>query len=129
MAIPKRLAPDIVDGVEVPRPLRICSVCGVVDDHPKHVVGFDPDTIPVNKDQIKYVIGEEDLTDDEKASIIADIMDTSTDWRHFDCCTNAGCPEKDPEKSCDRFSNDLKGAELLSAITGQPVEDLVSKEA
>lgn len=94
------------------RPLRICDECGQVDDHPRHLVGFAPDTLPVNQEHITNVLAM-DLPDDVKAKIVVDIADTSTQYRHMDCCRAAGCPTGE----CNALP-DLKGEALLAHITG-----------
>jgi hypothetical protein len=54
-----------------------------------------------------------DLPDDVKAKIVVDIADTSTQYRHMDCCRAAGCPTGE----CNALP-DLKGEALLAHITG-----------
>ncbi len=100
-------------------PNRICDVCGVVDRGPRHQVGYTPGTVPVNVAQIKSVIANPDLTDDEKASISADIADTELQLRHMDCCTNVGCPDG----SCDLIPNGMTQQEILTKIVTEPVQD------
>lgn len=112
MHIPERLPPDIVDGVEVVRPMRICEVCKEIDDHPRHVVWVAPGTVPVDNELIVQVAAETGLTDEEKKNIIAYLVDTTTDIRHFHCCSEVGCPDG----TCDVHPNELKGAELLANI-------------
>lgn len=110
--IPERMPPDVVDGVEVPRPLRICEVCKEIDDHPRHVVGVQPGTVPVDYDLIVTVSARTDLTEDEKRNIVAYLVDTSTDIRHMHCCSMAGCPDG----TCDAHDNGLMGSDLLAHI-------------
>jgi hypothetical protein len=119
MEIPERLAPDIVDGVEVPRPLRICDVCGQVDDHPRHLVGYLPDELVVNEDHIAAVIAVGGLSPEERATIVQDIIDTTTQFRHFDCCSQVGCPDG----SCDVHSNDIIGQDLLDSIRSHAADN------
>ena len=115
MSAPDRLPPDVDgEGNEIPRPMRICDVCGQVDDHPRHIVAFPPDTLPVNQAQLAAVLDMDWLTSEERAKIVADIVDTSTQLRHMDCCTTVGCPDG----TCDVHSNDLTGAALLAEILG-----------
>lgn len=110
--IPERMAPDVVDGVEVPRPLRICEVCKQIDDYPRHVVGVPQDTVPVDAGLVVEVSKRTDLTDDEKESIVAYLLDTTTDIRHMNCCATVGCPTGD----CNKYAGIADGAALLAAI-------------
>jgi hypothetical protein len=104
VATVERISPD--------RKLRICDVCGGVDDHPRHVLAAGLGEIPVNEANLAKVLADDSLTAEEKAAIVADIVDTTTQLRHLDCCTTVGCPDG----TCNRHSNDLKGGELLAAI-------------
>ena len=115
--IPERLPPDVVDGVEIVRPLRICDVCGQIDDHPRHVVGHDVNgPVPVNTALVVAISSRTDLSPEDKESIVADILDTTLEQRHMDCCVQAGCPDG----SCaPNAITGLTGAELLAHITGE----------
>ena len=103
-AVVERIAPN--------RALRICDVCGGVDDHPRHILAAGVGEIPVNQENLAKVLADESLAPEDKARIVADIVDTTTQLRHMDCCTNVGCPDG----TCNRHSNDLKGGALLDAI-------------
>lgn len=73
------------------RPLRVCDVCGQVDDHPRHVFGaygaeFDlPDAA-----LIQAVAKRTDLPDDVVNEAIRSLMDTTELCAHFDCCAQSG---------------------------------------
>jgi hypothetical protein len=100
------------------RLVRVCDLCGGVDDHPRHVIAG---TIPKN-----IASGESGLSaegpfpgpsDDIMAKVIAaapeadrvrllrDLMDTTSSDRHLDCCADAGCPDG----TCDRQVSDAPG--------------------
>jgi hypothetical protein len=75
------------------RPLRICDVCGGVDDHPRHSHVEAPGVVPVNQEHLTKVIADESLSAADRARIVADIVDTTTQLRHMDCCRAVGCPD------------------------------------
>ncbi len=79
---------DIGDG----RALRVCDLCGGVDDHPRHVLaGKDEDTYPKpGEDILNRVLDA--APKEHRARLVADLMDTSSSDRHLDCCALAGCP-------------------------------------
>jgi hypothetical protein len=111
------LPPDVTPDGPVDRPMRICDVCGQVDNHPRHTLTASLGEIPVNQANLARVLGMTDLTDEVKAAIVADIVDTTTQLRHFDCCTNVGCPDG----TCNNHSNALVGAALLADIEAAAV--------
>jgi len=106
---------ESVERISPDRPLRICDVCGGVDDHPRHLVAAALGEIPVNQANLAKVLADNSLDPDTKAAIVADIVDTTTQYRHFDCCTNVGCPDG----TCDRLPNSLTGTALLDAILAE----------
>lgn len=98
------------------RPLRICEVCGGVDDHPRHVYGVaegdgvtDPEVAALAISNVK--------SPGDLPAIIAQVQDTSTIMRHMDCCREAGCPDG----TCHIVTagaESLRGAKLLAHIQG-----------
>lgn len=75
------------------RILRVCDLCGGVDDHPRHVIaGADPGgAYGAPSDAVVSRV----LTlapSDERVRLLRDLMDLSTSDRHLDCCAAAGCP-------------------------------------
>lgn len=103
--------------ISLDRPLRICDVCGGVDDHPRHVLAAGIGEIPVNQANLAKVLGDDSLSADDKARIVADIVDTTTQLRHMDCCRSVGCPDG----SCNSLPEGLTGAALVEHITGEAV--------
>lgn len=101
------MAIDTGDGLV----LRVCDLCGAVDDHPRHVIGgptrdvFDrvPDEIV---DKVLAAAPEQD-----RGRLLRDLLDTGSSDRHLQCCAAAGCPETRPEWQC---GNRLQGAEGLT---------------
>lgn len=76
------------------RALRVCDLCGGVDDHPRHVIAGTaggPDVIerPGNELMDK-VIDAAPVAD--RGRLVAALMDTTSSDRHLDCCAQAGCP-------------------------------------
>ncbi len=98
------------------RALRVCDLCGGVDDHPRHALaGGDRGAYPSPAaDVVRRVSAAvADLDPAHGDRLLADLMDTGGQDRHIDCCRAAGCPTG----QCDR-APDLRGAELLTALTG-----------
>ena len=94
------------------RPLRICDVCGGIDDHPRHVVAFAAGDAPApNADALRAAVSHKGLTEDQRLAMVNDINDTTLQSRHMDCCRAAGCPTGD----CNSLP-DVRGAELLKFI-------------
>ena len=87
------------------RALRVCDLCGGVDDHPRHVIAG---TVPRNLSTGEN--GEvspgpfggpsDEIIDrvldaaprDERARLLRELQDTTSSDRHLDCCAAAGCP-------------------------------------
>lgn len=105
------------------RPLRVCDLCGGVDDHPRHVIAgpvgaaiFDaPDDGIINA-----VIAN--APTDLRARLISDLLDPATRDRHLDCCAAAGCPlDADDPASCGTRTAGAAGktgANLLAHLEG-----------
>jgi hypothetical protein len=72
--------------------LRVCDLCGAVDDHPRHVLAGGARDIfpPPTADIVRAVIAAAPA--DEQDRLLADLLDTSSSDRHLDCCREAGCP-------------------------------------
>lgn len=104
--------------------MRMCDICGQVDDHPRHIHAAAPSeaTTPADiaiKAMSNYrdALAEripgmtpEELADGEDAaeealSILAHIRDSSTRMAHMDCCAATGCPDG----SCVEISATIPG--------------------
>lgn len=106
---------DIGEG----RPLRVCDLCGQVDDHPRHVIaGPTLEMFPrVSDDIVDKVLTSAPETD--RGRLLRDLLDTGSSDRHLQCCRAAGCPEQDPAKRCDTVleaAGDAIGADLLEHL-------------
>lgn len=74
------------------RVLRVCDLCGGVDDHPRHVIaGTVGDAFPKPSDEILQKVIEA-APPGEVGRLINELVDTASSDRHLDCCAAAGCP-------------------------------------
>ena len=107
------------------RPLRGCDACGLVDDHPRHIIGLD--YLPVTQhvqtppDVAAKMI---EAADDPnvRASVLAHIQDNTTIMLHMDCCRARGCPDG----SCNVVTSgaeDLHGDDLVKHLTSKKTEN------
>lgn len=97
------------------RPLRVCDLCGAVDDHPRHILaGAGPDGFPRVSDEIvDRVLAA--APEDQRGRLLRELLDQSTSDRHKDCCRDAGCPTS----QCDTElvgADGLTGADLLDHL-------------
>lgn len=105
------------------RPVRVCDLCGGVDDHPRHVIdGTDPDAQVVaapTDDIVNRVLDAAPAAD--RARLLRDLMDTASSDRHLDCCAAAGCPlPADDEHNCatrTAGAESKTGRQLLAHLT------------
>jgi hypothetical protein len=99
------------------RLLRVCDLCGGVDDHPRHVIaGAAPDAFAQPDEEILSRVLEL-APPGERARLVRDLMDTAASDRHMQCCRAAGCPDG----SCDvqtAGAENLRGADLLEHLMG-----------
>ena len=101
------------------RPLRGCDACGLVDDHPRHVVGLDfaPELHVATPPDVASRMIENCPDATTRTAILAHIQDNTTVMRHMDCCREAGCPDG----SCNVVTTgaeDLRGMDLVKHLTG-----------
>ncbi len=97
------------------RLLRVCDLCGGVDDAPRHVFASSPDIVRKPSEQ---VIGRvrKLAPPDQVDRLLAELLDTDSADFHLDCCRDAGCPDR----SCDRVTagaEDLRDGDLLAHLT------------
>lgn len=96
------------------RPLRVCDLCGGVDDHPRHVITGQEMDQP-SKDIVDRVLANAPET--ERTRLVMELLDTSASDRHMDCCRAAGCPDG----TCNTQTSgaeQLHGADLLEHLEG-----------
>lgn len=97
------------------RALRVCDLCGGVDDHPRHVLAggevgkYEPPTVEL----IGKVL--EQAPPEEAARLVRELVDTGSQDRHMDCCRAVGCPAGTcgPQTA---GAEDLRGADLLAHL-------------
>lgn len=109
------------------RPLRVCDLCGGVDDHPRHVIaGAIRDVFPRVADEVvdRVLVNAPEA---ERGRLLRDLLDTASSDRHLDCCREAGCPDG----SCGLVTagaEQLRGPDLLNHLMSAAQEriDLVN---
>ncbi len=105
------------------RLLRVCDICGGVDDHPRHVIAGSQTGVfvPPSPEVIRYVIAN--APKDEADRLLAELVDTSSQDRHMDCCREAGCPDG----SCHLVAagaEEKRGAALLAHLVKLQARDI-----
>lgn len=110
------------------RPLRLCDVCGQLDDHPRHVTGLHVDSqeglpSPEFLAQLDAAAGERHANGlpPIPTSAVAELMIPTTIVRHHDCCAAQGC------SICSTIlgvTGDVTGDELLAVIQSGVIDDL-----
>lgn len=106
------------------RKKRLCDVCGVLDDHPRHVLSVGPDFVgAVPSDDFI-----DSLPDGTPARAVAELMDPTTVVRHMDCCAANGC-DVCPSVLAAAGGAHLKGDELVTALTSGDVDNLSTTTA
>ena len=103
------------------RPLRVCDLCGGVDDHPRHSLAG---TIPGDD---RFAGPSQDVVDrvldtasaEDRSRLLRDLYDTATSDRHLDCCAAAGCPGEGEFNCANRIAGaeGKTGADLLAHLT------------
>jgi len=115
------------------RPLRVCDLCGQVDDHPRHgLVGSVPGQAIMAapaEDIVNKVLDAAPA--DQRARLMRELTDTSTSDRHLDCCAAAGCPmvsspiESERAQSCPeklKGADGVTGKKLLAHLESRAAE-------
>lgn len=95
--------------------LRVCDLCGQVDDHPRHTFGGpQPNMFRQAPDDIVNKVLDA-APADQRARLLRDLMDTSSLDLHKDCCRDAGCPTGTCNDELDEVG-ELRGPELRDAL-------------
>jgi len=98
------------------RTLKVCDLCGGVDDHPRHILaGGDPGAFPQPTQEVLAAVAD-NAPPEERGRLLASLMDTGTTERHMDCCREAGCPDGTCAAQT-AGAEDLRGADLLNHLT------------
>ena len=74
------------------RVLKVCDVCGAVDDHPRHVIAGSVGNVFPAPDPAIVEAVVANSPNEERSRLLADLLDTSSQERHMDCCAQVGCP-------------------------------------
>lgn len=104
------------------RPLRICDVCGGIDDHPRHVFVAPPKTFAVNGKHLEAALKLKGLTDEQRQALVTEIADTEVQQRHMDCCRQAGCPDGSCNAVAATGAEALRGKDLIKHLTSGAVD-------
>jgi hypothetical protein len=74
------------------RPLRVCDLCGQVDDHPRHVFAALPGTEFEAADQglIDRLVADDSIPRAALVDAVASLRDTTVQIAHMDCCAASG---------------------------------------
>lgn len=97
------------------RRLRVCDVCGGVDDHPRHDHNAAPGEFdPPSKEVVDKVLANAAKLKTDVEPLLRDLYERSVQLRHMDCCRAVGCPTGE----CNDVP-DLRGMELVRAIVGE----------
>lgn len=74
------------------RPYKLCDSCGQVDKAPKHLHFGSVGEFPTpNEFAVKAI--DNKPADMPLELLIAELMDTSSQQKHLDCCMSDGCPD------------------------------------
>lgn len=99
------------------RILRVCDLCGGVDDHPRHVIaGTGVDVVEAPGDDIVNAVLD-NAPAAERARLLRDLQDTTSSDRHLDCCAAAGCPTDTCGPQVDGTPG--TGRKMLDHLTSQ----------
>lgn len=98
--------------------MRICDVCGQIDDHPRVLHMFGPDGAPsLRSDLMRSVATHDGLSDEERQAAIDELADPRSAFRHHDCCVSSGCPEGTCGPALEAVGGRGKtGKDLLKAV-------------
>lgn len=105
------------------RALRVCDICGQVDDHPRHgLVGGHGDYVPPTPEVIAVFMAQISPEHPEFARLLSDLFSQAHSDRHMDCCRSVGCPSGACNTQTAGAEN-LRGAALLEHLVVLPPSD------
>lgn len=99
------------------RRLRLCDVCGQLDDHPRHVQGVPPG-FPGAVPSDEFIAN---LAADVPPYAVVELTDPTTIVRHQDCCAAQGCLIC---KETEAANGGARGDALLASIQAGAVDHL-----
>jgi hypothetical protein len=101
---------------EPSRPLRVCDLCGGVDDHPRHSFGGPlAGVFPAPSDEMVSTVLAA-APEGDRGRLLRELMDTGSLELHKDCCRDRGCPTGQCDEELAEVG-DLRGLELRDALT------------
>ncbi|GIE29968.1 hypothetical protein Ait01nite_030130 [Actinoplanes italicus] len=102
------------------RPIRVCDRCGLIDDHPRHTVGADPDRDDRPSQAVIAIVLGSDHPAEVKALAIDQLNEPGL-YLHMDCCREAGCPTGlcGPQTA---GAEELRGGDLLAHLEAKGAE-------
>ena len=105
------------------RILRVCDLCGGVDDHPRNMLvgSAEQDPFPrPSEDIMNAVLKNAPVA--ERGRLLSELLDQTTSDRHYDCCAASGCSHE----ACRQIvaaAGGKTGKALHAMLTGSdPVE-------
>ncbi len=108
--------PSTTTAIGGDRPLRVCDICGQVDDHPRHVLSGGKGFPKPGNDILDKVIAVAPPA--ERGRLVNELLDTGASDRHMDCCREAGCPTGDCNKQTVG-AEQLRGTDLLGHLVSK----------
>jgi hypothetical protein len=104
-------------GKAAPRNVRVCDLCGQFDDHPRHILEatFDPKMASPSPEILTRLGESVDLSTPEGAQAMASLFDPTVEYRHWDCCKAAGCPDGTCDKMLAAAPEDARHGDALVA--------------
>lgn len=71
--------------------MRICDLCGTIDDGPRHVIAHAPGGVPVDAVLIAEIERSEGVPSNVRDAAVLALSDTTLQIRHPSCCAASGC--------------------------------------
>jgi hypothetical protein len=132
-AIRRREGGQMTANIGKGRILRVCELCGGVDDHPRQILA-GTDAAKIAPRPSEEIIGRvlENAPTSDRARLMADLMDETSATPHYDCCAASGCTH-DVCHQVVAAAGGKTGKALHAMLTGtaDPIEyrdDLVKGE-
>lgn len=70
--------------------MRVCDICGLVDEGPRHVIAHAPGSVPVDEELVGKV-AQLELPEAARRDALEALADTTLQIRHIPCCATTGC--------------------------------------
>src|SRR4051812_16120354 len=69
------------------RPMRLCDVCGQLDDHPRHVIAHHPQSTDGTQSADVVIPPGQSIP----TAALLEFGRPNVSVRHMDCCASQGC--------------------------------------